>query len=406
MVINFKTCLSLFVIFLVGCGGGGGSTSIDTSASRFAISANVSGLNAGNQIQLSNGSDSVTATGNGPVQVSNQLANGTQYSITISAQPTGQTCTVSYATGTIASASVTNILVNCSNNPAPTYSISYSISGLANGETISVTDGTQIITSSSNSNNTFTNQLTSNSNYIISISTQPQNQFCIVTNSSGIIVSSNITNISINCYSVYNFSGSNVIYTPNVTGIVTGNSSRTYNLWAKIDPTNFSDAIMISQGTLSAYRGSSLGISSVASQPVSFTNGTGNFYIFFDVWVGSVWSSKFNLNDSQWHMYSLVFDSSSAGLGTSLYFDGMLLPTPIANPQNGFTKGNVNTLNYNDSINIGGHTFNGTSPYLNSGFTGGIRNVAAWNVALTSAEISNIYSTGVRPSTGLIFTKD
>lgn len=407
MVINFKKCLSLLAaLLLVGCGGGGGSTSIDTSASRFSISANVSGLNAGNQIELSNGSDSVTATEDGLIHFNNRLAKGTQYSVSISAQPSGQTCTVSYSSGTITSVNITNILVNCSNNPAPTYSISYSISGLGNSETIAVTDGNQTIVSSSDSTNSFTNQLTSNSNYIISISTQPLNQFCTITNSVGTITNSNITNILINCYSVYNFNGSNVIYTPNVTGIVTGNSPRTYNLWAKIDPANFSDAIMISQGTLSGYRGSSLGISSVASQPVSFNNGTGNFYIFFDVWVGSVWSSKFNLNDSDWHMYSLVFDSSTAGLGTFLYFDGVLLPTPIANPQNGFIKGNVNTVNYNNSINVGAHTFNGTSPYLNSGFTGAIRNVAAWNIALTSAEISNIYSTGTKPTTGLIFTKD
>lgn len=391
---------------LYGCGGGGGSTSIDTTDSRFTLTATVSGLSAGAQVALSTGSDSVTATGNGPIDFSKKLANGTTYSISVSTQPTGQTCSISYASGTITSANVTNILVNCSTNPAPTYSVSYSVSGLTNGQTVSVTDGTQTINSTSNTNYTFNNQLTSGSNFIISISTQPLNQFCVISNGTGLISSANISNITIECYSIFNFNGSNVIYTPNVAGIVTGNSPRTYNLWAKLDPSTFSDAIMISQGTLSSYRGSSLGISSVASQPVSFSNGTGNFYIFFDVWVGGVWSSKFNLNDSEWHMYSLVFDSSTAGLGTLLYFDGVLLPTPIANPQNGFTKGNVNTINYNSSINVGAHTFNGTSPYLNSGFTGDIRNVAAWNVALTSAEISSIYSTGTRPTTGLIFTKD
>lgn len=406
MVTNLKLLSSVFLTFILISCGGGGSTAIDTSASRFTLTATVSGLGAGNQVQISNGSDSVTVMGNGAIQFNNQLLNGAQYSVSISAQPSGQTCSIAYASGTITSANVTNILVNCSTNPAPTYSITYAVSGLSNGQTVSITDGSQTINSTTNTNYTFNNQLTSGSNYIISIATQPSNQFCIINNPSGNISNINVSNISIVCYSVYTFNATSILYTPNVLGIVTGSSARTYNVWAKLDPSTFTYGMLISQGTLSSYRGSQLGISTVASQPVSFNNGTGNFYIYFDVWVGGVWSSKFNLTDNNWHMYSMTFDPTATGLGVSLYVDGTLLPTPIANPQNGFTKTSVNTINYNDSINIGGETYNGTTPYLDSGFVGSIRNAASWSTALTSADISNIYATGVRPTNGLIFTKD
>lgn len=131
----------ILICSLQGCGGG--STSIDTTDSRFTLTATVSGLISGAQVVLSTESDSVTASGNGAIDFSKKLANGANYSISVSSQPTGQTCSISDASGTIASVNVKNILVNCITNPAPTYSasysVSYSVSGLSNGQTICLT---------------------------------------------------------------------------------------------------------------------------------------------------------------------------------------------------------------------------------------------------------------------------
>jgi hypothetical protein len=231
-----------------------------------------------------------------------------------------------------------------------------------------------------------------------------ESEQCTVNSNSGSITSSNIANIQLSCNIVYSFSGNNISYNPNISEIAAGNSARTYNVWAKIDPSTYTSGFLISQGSLSSYEGSQLGLSTTASQPVSFNNGTGNFYMYFDVWVGGVWSSKFTLNDSNWHMYSVVFDPNAGSLGVSLYMDGNLLPTPIANPTNGFTPSSVDTVNYNNSVILGGESFNGSTPYLNSGFVGDLKSVSAWSNALTSAQISALYFNGTRPSSGLFFT--
>ncbi|HEV2100406.1 MAG TPA: beta-propeller fold lactonase family protein, partial [Stellaceae bacterium] len=51
---------------------------------------------------------------NGSFTFATSLATATSYTVTVSTQPTGQTCTVTNGTGTTASANVTNVAVGCS----------------------------------------------------------------------------------------------------------------------------------------------------------------------------------------------------------------------------------------------------------------------------------------------------
>lgn len=397
----------ILICSLQGCGGG--STSIDTTDSRFTLTATVSGLISGAQVVLSTESDSVTASGNGAIDFSKKLANGANYSISVSSQPTGQTCSISDASGTIASVNVKNILVNCITNPAPTYSasysVSYSVSGLSNGQTVSVNNGIETVNSTSNANYTFNNRLTNGSSYVVSIATQPTNQFCKISNASGVISNSNISNISISCSTVYSFTGANFIYTPNLVGIVSGGTARTYNTWIRIPSPLTTYSTVLGQGSLSAYNRSALLID-LASRTPSYSNGTGTYLMQLDFQVGGVWSSRFNISDTNWHMITATFDSAAPGTGTNFYLDGVLLSNPTANPSHGFNKGSVNTLNFNNSITLGGESYDGTTLSAHTGFVGEIRNTNAWNYALTANEISDIYNSVANPSTGLFFTKN
>jgi hypothetical protein len=398
--------ISLFIALLSSCGGGGssGSNTINYSASRFTVSVTVAGLSAGKEIILTDGTNNLTATTNTIYTFSTKLPNASPYQISITTQPIGQTCVIAYASGNIDSSNVTTALVNCIDNPAPTYSIGLSISGLDAGKNLTVTNGIENITATINTSYTFPTQVGSNSNYSITVLNHPNGQFCRAYNATGTVNNSNISNVSIVCSQVFTFNGTNGIYTTNISGIVSGNTARTYNGWIKIDPTTFREGVLIQQGTRSSYKRSALDLIAVNATSVIINHGSGNLLMTFEFQVGSVWSSKFDINDTNWHMITGVFDPTASGMGVSFYLDGVILPDPSPSP-NGFNKLLVNTVNDNDSITIGNETYSGVTGGSNA-FIGDIRNVSAWSSALTNSDVALLYSNDTRPSSNLFFTKD
>jgi len=82
---------------------------------KYSVGGTVSGF-AGTFSLLDNGGDAFAVTANGPYTFATGLAAGASYAVTISAQPTNGTCSVSNPTGTIGSANVTNANVACGCN--------------------------------------------------------------------------------------------------------------------------------------------------------------------------------------------------------------------------------------------------------------------------------------------------
>jgi hypothetical protein len=82
--------------------------------STYTIGVSVSGLTAGNQVTMAdNGNNTLTSLENGSFTFSTALPSGASYNVIVSLQPTGETCTVSNGTGTVAAANVTNVTVAC-----------------------------------------------------------------------------------------------------------------------------------------------------------------------------------------------------------------------------------------------------------------------------------------------------
>ena len=81
----------------------------------YYIGGNVSGL-TGTVVLQNNAGDNLSISSNGGFTFSTMLANSASYNVTVSSQPTGQTCTVGSGTGTVSSADITNISVNCTTN--------------------------------------------------------------------------------------------------------------------------------------------------------------------------------------------------------------------------------------------------------------------------------------------------
>lgn len=83
-------------------------------------------------------------------------------------------------------------------------SVQFSVGGAVTGLTGSLVlqnNLSENLTIQANGNFTFTNLYSNNLNYSVTILTQPNSQTCIITNASGVILNSNVTNISITCSS-------------------------------------------------------------------------------------------------------------------------------------------------------------------------------------------------------------
>jgi hypothetical protein len=73
----------------------------------------VSGLATGTSVTLLNGADTLKVDINGSFYFPTALSVGSTYSVTVSVNPTGETCAVTNATGTIQSGTITSVVVTC-----------------------------------------------------------------------------------------------------------------------------------------------------------------------------------------------------------------------------------------------------------------------------------------------------
>jgi hypothetical protein len=151
-------------------------------------------INGGNSFTITAGSASVVDFTSGL-----KLANTASYAVTVSsATPTGENCTVTNGSGTIAAANVTNVAVSCSPPAATTYSVGGTISGLTSGTVTLLNEGGDSLTQG-NGSFTFSNKLANGAPYDVTVSLAPSGMTCTVTNGSGNIASANVTDVSVSC---------------------------------------------------------------------------------------------------------------------------------------------------------------------------------------------------------------
>jgi hypothetical protein len=187
------------VATLGGCGGGGTSPSTGSpSPSTFAVSAAVSGLATGASLTLTdNGSDALTVTTNGTFTFGSKLASGAGYSVTITAQPSAQTCAISGDSGTI-DAQTSPVQVSC----IGPFRVGGTISGMNSGLQITLSDnGSDTVTVSADGTFSFPTALKPGSAYAIAIGTAPNGEQCSILNASGSVSNADVTTITVSCES-------------------------------------------------------------------------------------------------------------------------------------------------------------------------------------------------------------
>src|SRR3984893_12696750 len=112
------------------------SVQVTCVTNTYTISGTVSGLNTGSQVTvLNNAGDPTNVTGNGAVSFAAAVPYGGSYAVTVSTQPTGQSCIVTSGSGTVSAANVTSVQVTCTIN---TYTISGTVLGLNPGAQVTV----------------------------------------------------------------------------------------------------------------------------------------------------------------------------------------------------------------------------------------------------------------------------
>jgi len=128
--------------------------------STYPIGGTVSGLNGSVTLNLTGtnpaNTQTLIRTANGTFTFPAALQSGSNWTVSVAAQPANQTCTVTSGTGSNLSASVTNVYVSCTTN------LSYTVTGNANpGGTISM------LSAQVKSGETYTFTVTPNPGYYI-----------------------------------------------------------------------------------------------------------------------------------------------------------------------------------------------------------------------------------------------
>ena len=169
---------------------------VNCVANTYSISGTVSGLTGTGLVLQNNGGDNRSISANGAFTFSAVVASGNPYSVTVFAQPSGQTCSVSNGSGTVTNAAITDVSVSCVSNP--TYTIGGTVSGLTGSGLVLQNNGADDLPVSSG-NFTFNSSIASGNPYNVTILAQPSGQTCSVSNGSGTVAGTNISNVQVDC---------------------------------------------------------------------------------------------------------------------------------------------------------------------------------------------------------------
>jgi len=173
---------------------------VSCTSSSFSVGGRVSGLvGSGLRLQLNGGGDQVI-TSDGSFTFPSRITSGSEYRVTVSAQPSNPTqiCTVASGSGTIANANVTSVRVTCA---ASTFSVRGTVVGLLGSGLVLTNNGGDSLTVTENGSFVFPSKLAGGSSYNVVVRTQPSgpNQACTVTNARGTVGNVDVSNVVVSC---------------------------------------------------------------------------------------------------------------------------------------------------------------------------------------------------------------
>ncbi|MGA9572623.1 MAG: hypothetical protein WBS20_01615, partial [Lysobacterales bacterium] len=194
------------------------------AALTYSVGGSVSGLTGTGLALQNNGADTLAVAANGAFTFATELTQGSAYAVTVSTQPTGQTCTVSNGSGTIGTADVSDVAVSCVDVVVPTYSVGGTVSGLTGTGLALQNNGADTLAVAADGAFTFATELTQGSAYAVTVSTQPTGQTCSVSNGSGTIGTADVSNVAVSCVAVATYSVGGTVSGLTGTGLALQNN--------------------------------------------------------------------------------------------------------------------------------------------------------------------------------------
>ena len=181
---------SAFALSLAACAG--------SSNSDGTVGGTEAGLIAGTSVTIqNNGSDTLTLTSNAAYTFPTRIASLRPFSVSVTAQPAGQSCAVSFPTGVIPTdgSIVNNVKVTC----VLSSSVGGTVSGLAAGNTVTLNLGAASLAVAANGGFSFPGVLTAGTPYTVAVSAQPAGKTCTLTNASGAVAVGVQSQVGVNC---------------------------------------------------------------------------------------------------------------------------------------------------------------------------------------------------------------
>jgi len=191
------------------------NVSLAPAVDTYSVGGTVSGLTGSGLVLQNNAADDLPVAADGPFTFVTELADAATYAVTVSTQPSGQTCSVSNGNGTITAANVTDVAVTCVDDVVPTYTVGGTVSGLTGTGLVLQNNAADDLPVAADGPFTFVTELADAASYAVTVSSQPTGQTCGVTNGSGQIAAANVTNVAVTCVN-------DVVPTYSVGGTVSG----------------------------------------------------------------------------------------------------------------------------------------------------------------------------------------
>jgi uncharacterized repeat protein (TIGR03803 family) len=163
----------------------------------FSLGGTIMGLGNNAGLALTNGTDTLNVTAGSVVfTMPTPVAYGSSYSVAVQSSPPGLTCTASNASGTMPANNVTTVFIACSDQ---SYTLGGTISGLTSTGLV-LRNGTDALPVASGSTSfQMDMSVAYTSPYSVTVQTQPTGETCTVSNGTGTMPASNITNVVITC---------------------------------------------------------------------------------------------------------------------------------------------------------------------------------------------------------------
>jgi hypothetical protein len=164
----------------------------------YPLSGTISGLTV-NGLVLANGSETLAVPANATqFTMPTPVAFGGGYAVTVQTQPATRTCSVANGSGTMGAASVTNVAVTCA---ASVFTVGGTISGL-DAAGLVLENGSDTLAVAANATQfTMPNAGAAGASFQVRVRTQPTGKLCTVSNGSGTLAGSDVTNVDVVCSS-------------------------------------------------------------------------------------------------------------------------------------------------------------------------------------------------------------